>query len=368
MLLIHAIGAKTMILGKIINAIINIILAISAALLLLTSAPWSGAPVVSTLYYITLSAFWFFLILRLLLTEWQKNHTITYKSFLGPHNEVRKRLIMPGSKEIAETAAVLLKPSYLLGLAGLFLLCVLNHLLLFYPFYTNKQFGLLFGLLEGSSISQESVLLAACLASVLALAGAVFSLSREIKQNNHAYNIQNLIINAHSPVALSEMQIRPVDGDQLMLTVNKLEYVLQSKPIAALRQPQQQTLIRLILSLNLSGDIPVTEFFIKRFSMFIGDIAIECESNSPKFYPLYAVDNVYALDFYILSKEVLPQRLNEKFILATGLRLYYSLLLKNSVGVVTELYGVAFYEKNNITGSTLHYLLRENKGNQYFYV
>ncbi|MCL1976370.1 MAG: hypothetical protein FWG61_09455 [Firmicutes bacterium] len=357
-----------MVLEKIISAVINIALAVSFTIWLLISAPFNGQPSVIALYYVALTVFWLFLIIRLLFSQWQKNHAVSYKSYIGPNNTIRKKMILPTIKEIAPTAAVLLKPHYMLGLAGMLLLFIINHLVLFYPIYMERQFYFLINLIENSHISRESTLFAACLISVLALAGAVLNQSREIKQNNLAYNMQNLIIHAHSKAALDVMQILVVDGDQLFLTINKLEYVLHAKPITALRHPQQQTLLRLLLNLKLDGDIPITEFYVKRLSLYVADTVIECDNTSTKFYPLFAANNKFILDFYILCNEVLPQRLSERFIIASGIRLYYCFLLKNSVGVITELYGAALYEKETAATGELHYILNENKGNQYYYL
>ncbi|MCL1905986.1 MAG: hypothetical protein FWG06_03140, partial [Clostridiales bacterium] len=216
--------------------------------------------------------------------------------------------------------------------------------------------------------SRENILLTACLVCVLALAAAVLRQTEEIKRNNKAYSLQNLIINGHSHVALGEMQIRFDDGEQMFLSINKLEFVLQAKGIQALYQPQSQALLQISLALKLGSDIPVTEYYIKRLSLFAADTVIECENPQKKFYPLYAVNGTFALNFYTCCKDVAAEKLTGKFFAAAGLRLYYSFVIKNSAGVITELYGTALYEKASYDRGNLHYTLQETKDNQYYYM
>ena len=357
-----------MTIDKIIASLLNIVLAIASALLLLISAPWTGAPPKMTPYYITVAVFWLLLIFRLLLTEWQNSRDILYKSYLGPDNKVKKKLISPNREELSKITAGLLKPRYLLSLTLLALLFLLNHLLLFAPYYLTERFPSIFKSAAGLSFSQESILLTACLICVLALAAAVLSQTREIKQNNRAFSVQNLIINAHSHASLDELNIRFDDSDQMFISMNKMEYVLQAKAIAALHQPQSQALVRMSLAVKLGGDIPITEFYIKRMSLFVADVVIECENFRQEYYPLFAVNNIYMLNFYILCKEVAAKKLIEKFYLSAGLRIYFSIIMKNSVGVITELYGTALYGKARHEGGKLHYLLQESRDNQYFYM
>jgi ABC-type multidrug transport system fused ATPase/permease subunit len=302
------------------------------------------------------------LLLRLLLAQWQKDYARTYKSYIGPDNKVRKKLIMPKGKEIAEMLGGLLRPQYLLALAVLIFLFVLNHLLLFAPFYLQEYFPRLW------VASWENILLAFCLVSVLMLAATVLAQTQEIKQNNQAYNIQNLIINAHSQVDLGYLQIDLDDSDKLFLSLNKMEYIMQAKSIPSLRQPQSQTLLQISLFLKVSGDIPITEFYVKRLSLFVADIVIEGENVQQKFYPLFAVNNNYNINFYICCKEVPALKLTKRFFSTNDLRLYFCFILKNSVGVITELYGTALYEREQIPGISLCYMPQEIKGNQYFYI
>jgi len=353
---------------KILIILINIALAIISTLLLLTSALWTNAPPAAAPYGVMVTVFWLLLLVRLLLTQWQSNQTVTYKSYIGPDNKVKKKLLMPGWREFAKAATGLLRFHYLLGLAVLALLFVLNHLLLFFPQYLAEQFSWFAFLTQDSRFSRENILLAACLASVLALAGAVMAQTQEIKRNNRAYNIQNLIINAHSRIALDKLHINLVDGDQMFLSTNKLEYVLQAKATPAIKQPSSSALLQVDLSLRLGGNIPVTEFYVKRLSLFSAGTVIECENFRQKFYPLFAVNHLYALNFYIHCKGAQQESLTEKLSAAGGLRLYYSLVLKNSVGIVTELYGTALYEKEQTSAKDLQYLLQEAKDNQYYYM
>jgi len=353
---------------KILTAVINVILAIAVALLLLSGTPWAEAPLTAPAYYITVTLFWLLLLLRLLLGQWQKTHVLTYKSFIGPDNKVKKKLILPDSKEIAQTAAELLKPHYITALAVIALLFLLNHLMLFHPRYLAEQFPLLFSEQGAGRFTLQNILLSACLASVLALAATVLAQTQEIKQNNQAYNIQNLIINSHSNVDLAGLRIRFDDDDQMFLATNKLEYVLQAKIAPALLQPQGRTLLHIDLAINTGGEIPVTEFYVKSLSLFVGDAVIECENFRRKFYPLFRVNSVFTLNFYILCREAAVHRLMEKFLTAGGLRLYFSFILKNGVGVITEYYGTALYEREYSAGNSFNYKLQEAKDNQYFYM
>jgi hypothetical protein len=357
----------TMSIDKIITAFISIGITVTIALILLMSAPWGNAPPVAP-YYATVAVFWLLLILRILLAQWQKNNAVTYKSYIGPDNKVKKMLIIPSRKEIAEAAAGLLEQHYVIVLVLLVLLFMLNHLLLFAPNYMAGRLPWLYSTEGASRFSRENILLAACLASVLALAAAVLAQTREIKQNNKTYSVQNLIVNAHSRVDLDDLHIRLDDSDQMFLSLNKQEYILQAKEIPSLRQPKSQTLLQITLSLKLGADIPVTEFYIKRLSLFVADTVIECENIPQKFHPLFAINNNYTLDFYIFCKEVVARLLAEKFYAVPRLRLYFCFVMKNSVGVITELYGTALYDKENSTENSLYYSVQETRANQYYYI
>jgi hypothetical protein len=353
---------------KILTTLINIALAITVTLLLLSGTPWSDAPLQAPAYYVTITLFWLLLLFRLLLAQWQKTYVLTYKSYIGPGNKIRKKLILPSKKEIALSAAGLLKPHYITGLMVTALLFLLNHLLLFYPYYLARQFPLLFSDTGALRFSQENILLSACLASVLALAATVWTQTQEIKQHNQTYSNQNLIINAHSHAALAGLRVRFDDGDQMFLSTNKLEYVLQAKIKPALLQSQGHILLHIALSLVLKGKIPVTEFYVKRLSLFVADAVIECENFRRKYYPLFMVNNTFILNFYILCRETSAQKLAERFLTAGGLRLYFNFILKNGAGVITEYYGTALYEREYSAGNSFNYLLNEAKDNQYFYM
>jgi hypothetical protein len=368
MLLVYLIEAKIMNIEKVLITAINIALAITFTLLLLSGTPWANAPLTALSYYIAVVLFWLLLLLRLLLAQWQKTHIITYKSYIGPDNKIRKKLILPDRKEIARIAAGLLKPHYITVLAAMALLFLLNHLLLFYPGFLATQFPLLFNAAGTNHLSQENILLSACLASVLALAATVLTQTQEIKQNNQTYSIQNLIIKAHSHAILAGLRVRFDDDDQMFLSTNKLEYVLQAKVTPALPQPQSQTLLHMGISIKLRDDIPVTEFYVKRLSLFVADAVIECENYHRKYYSLFFSNNTFTLDFYILCRETSAQMLAERFFSAAGLRLYFSFILKNGVGVITEFYGTALYEREYSAGSSFNYLLQEAKDNQCFYM
>ena len=353
---------------KILTALINIALAASFALVLLISAPWSVAPTVTVAYYGSIGVFWLFLFLRLLLAQWKKNRDFTYKSYLGINNKIKKKLLMPSGEEIARMFGALLNPLYLLGLAALALAFILNHMILYFPASLTAHFSWLTNAQIFGRLSLERVLMALCLVGLIVLAGVVLAQTRAIKQNNKAYNIQNLIIHAHSQAALGSLQITLDTGDQMFLSLNKTEYILKAKAVPVLRHPSGQALLQIIISLRLDGSIPLTEFYVKRLSLFIADMVIECENDSQRFYPLFAVNNDFALDFYVLFKQTSAQKLVGKVLNAAGLRLYFCFILKNSVGVVTELYGTALYEKELVSGDCLRFSLQESKGNQYFYI
>ena len=357
-----------MTIDKVMTTLINVSLAITIVLVLLISVPSTGATPTLAGYYVIVAMFWLLLILRLLLAEWRRSQEVIYKSYLGPDNKVRRKLILPGWEELAKMAVGLLRPSCIVGLVGLALFFLLNHLLLFSPGFLMEHFPGVFQMSLASRFSQGDILLSASLVSVLLLAAAVLRQTQEIKQNNRAYNIQSLIINAHSHISLDALDLRFDDSDQMFISMNKLEYVLQAKPMTTLYQPQSQALLRMSLALKLGGDIPVTEYYIKRLSLFVGDTVIECENFRQDYYPLYAINNVFTLNFYVLCKEVAAAKLSDKFYEIKKLRFYYSLILKNSVGVISELYGTALYEKERQEGGKLQYLLQETRDNQYYYI
>jgi len=349
---------------KIIAVIIDIAFVFTAALVLLICTPWAAAPPSSAAYTMIVIAFWLLLLVRLWFAQWCKRRDLTYKSYIGHNNGVKKKLLDPRRKALARAARGLLKPRYVVVLVILALLFGLNHLLLFYPDKTAASWQQFWG---AGSPGRSDLLLLAAVVSVLALAGAVLAQTRELKKNNRIFHVQNLIIQAHSRVDLDKLYLRFVDSEKMFLAANKTEYILQAKPLPAIKLPHGQALLQTELSLKLMSEIPVTEFYVKRLSLLVADVVIECENYRQNFYPLFAVNNVFTLNFYIQCKEVSSLKLSEKFGESAFIRLYYSFVLKNSVGVNTELYGAALYEKEQASGALL-YLPREARDNQYFYI
>ena len=353
---------------KIIAAFTNIVLAITIALLLLLCTPLANNPLAKGPYYLIVTVFWLFLLLRILLGQWQKNRAITYKSYIGQDNRVKKRLLMPSGKELIKAASGLLQLNYLVSLFLLALLFYLNHLLLFAPYYATELLPRFFAGQWAGRFSQVNILLTAGVASLLLLAGTVLDQTQEIKKNNRIYNIQNLIIHAHSHVSLDKLSIHFIDGEKMFATMNKTEYILQAKPLPTIHLPHGQALLQISLSVKLAGDIPLTEFYIKGLSLFVGDLVIECENFHHKFYSLFAVNNDSLLNFYINCKDVASLKLSENFLEAGDIRLYYNFVLKNSVGVITEFYGTALYEKEPASLGIFSYVPHESKNNQYYYM
>jgi len=275
---------------------------------------------------------------------------------------------MPDKNSLRKLLGSWLTPAYISGLLILILLFLLNHGLLFFSAYLTDYIPWLF---RGDAIQnypEANYLLIGCLAGVLFLALAVVAQTKEIKENNKTYSMQNLIINAHSKVSLEDLHIHLDADDTLFLSLNKLEYVLHAKTVPAIRLARSKTMIKVVLSLKVTGTIPVTDFYAKRLSLLIGDINIECENNQQQFYPLYAENNIYTLAFYIYFNNAERRKLVERFSVSSGLRMYYCFIIKNSVGVITELYGTSLYEKNNKSTKIAKYKPKDVKGNQYFYL
>lgn len=356
--------------GQKLKIVLYIAAAITAGIILLLFSPLSAAPPDIMWYYTLIAVFCLLLFAAAMINQLRKRWQVKYKSYLDQNNSLKKKLLRPTMQELREAfAACCARPRYILCGGLLLLVFYINYLLVFVPGGIAGLPGLLFDYNAAGRIEKSNIWLAVTCLCVLFLSGVILRQNYYIRLNGKLANRQNLIINAHSNIALANMDVLFTDINKMFLSASKLEYILNAKPVAGLRQLRNQALLNLRVHIKLNNDYSVTEFYIRQLSLFVEDMVIECDNYQNKFYQVFAEDNEFVLNFYIRFAETNPDLLMAKLADSPSIKIYYNFVVKNSFSVITDLYGSAVYEQvEEQSADSLQYITRDARGNQYFYI
>ncbi|MCL2496630.1 MAG: hypothetical protein FWF04_04360, partial [Clostridiales bacterium] len=291
-------------------------------------------------------------------------------SYFDQKSGLKRKPVPPRAQDIREAFRGYLRvPRYMIG--GLILLIVLaiNHAAVFYPGSLSGLPLLFFDYDSAGNIIKSNVWLAVSSLSILFLGLVIIYQNIHIKANNRLANRQNLIINAHSNITLGNLRAAFVDIEKTFLSLNKLEYILSAKTPESIKLPGGQVLLHLRINIHLNNDYAVSEFYIRHLSILVYDVALECANYQTEFHQVFTVDNEFILSFYVKFSDADQLKLAQKFAAKSHFIIYYNFIIKNSFGVITDMFGSALYEKSpEQYREIMNYTVHGAKANQYFYM
>jgi|GEM_PF-2950775 len=323
-----------------------------------------------TRYYVTVAIFFMSLFANLLLRRLKINRPARYTSYFDQKSALKKKPIPPSAKEIWEAfAGCCTTPKYIICGLALFIILAANHASIFFPGFLSRLPQLLFDYDNYGNIAKNNIWLAVSAFSILLLGFVIINQNHHIRANNRLVNRQNLIINAHSNIAIGKLRATFMNIDRTFLSLNKLEYILNAKTPNSLKLSGGQILLHLRIDIKLNNDYSVTEFYIRHLSILMDDVALECANYQTKFHQIFTVDNEFILSFYVKFTDADEKKLEQKFNDKANFLIYYNFIVKNSFGVITDMFGSAVYKKSPEQNTeSFDYITDGAKANQYFYI